>query len=142
MVSISVIDTGSAANNGRGDPLRSAMQKINENFQKLFRPREIPVTATTKTLTLTDAQTIQTCTNGSAQTITIPLNANEPFVVGDTIVFERHGAGIVSVIGAEGVTINGIAEEGGNESAVIIAERWRGGYIRKTAADAWIAVGF
>lgn len=139
---ISTIDIGSAANNGRGDPLRTAMEKVNDNFQTLYRPQEIAVIGAAKTLTLTDAQTVQACASALAQIITIPLSADVAFVVGDTIVFERHGAGIVSVVGDEGVVVNGVVEEGGNESAALITQQWSGGYIRKIAEDSWIAVGF
>ena len=36
-MAIQVINVGSSANSGGGDPLRSAMIKINDNFAELYR---------------------------------------------------------------------------------------------------------
>lgn len=96
----------------------------------------VDVTATTKTLALSDANSLQACTNGSAQAITIPPNGDVAFSIGDTIYFERLGAGAVSISGGSGVTLNGSV--GGT---VNISAQYKGAYIRKTATNTWIAIG-
>lgn len=96
----------------------------------------VPVTSTTKTIGLTDAGTIQQCSNASAQTITIPLNASVAFDIGTIIIFEQHGVGQVTLDGVSGVTVNGV--NGGNVS---IDAQYLACYIRKTATDTWVAIG-
>lgn len=96
----------------------------------------ISVESTTKTIGLSDAGTIQQCSNGSAQTITIPLNASVAFDVGTIIIFEQHGVGQVTLDAVSGVTLNGI--NGGNVS---IDAQYLGCYIRKTATNTWVAIG-
>lgn len=96
----------------------------------------VAVSGTTKNLALTDGNTIQECSNGSTQTITILANATVAFPTGTWITFEQHGAGQVVVDGDTGVTVNGTS--GGNVS---IAEQWGACTIRKIATDSWIAYG-
>lgn len=99
-------------------------------------PLTVAVSATTKTLGLTDAETIQDCSNASAQTVTIPTNANVAFPVGTVIQFEQNGAGALTIQAAGGVTLNGnvagTATAGGQFTAF---------YIRQESADVWYAVG-
>jgi hypothetical protein len=96
----------------------------------------IAVTGTTKTLALTDANTYQECSNASAQTITIPLNATVAFPIKSWITFEQHGAGQVTLDAVSGVLVNGV--DGGN---VAISEQWQAIMIRKIGTDNWIAYG-
>lgn len=96
----------------------------------------VTVSGTTKNLALTDANTIQECSNGSTQTITILANATVAFPLGTWITFEQHGVGQVVVDGDTGVTVNG--SSGGS---VAIAERYSACTIRQTATDTWIAYG-
>lgn len=100
------------------------------------KPGGVTVSGTSKTLALTDANTIQDCSNASTQTITIPANAAVAFAVGDWIHFEAQGAGTVTITGDTGVTVNG--SSGGSVS---ISDQYKAAYIRKLATDTWIAVG-
>lgn len=101
-----------------------------------FSPTVVSVTGATKTIGLSDKNTIQECNRGTAQTITIPTNASVAFAVGDVIVFEQIGAGQVTIAGDTGVTINGVS--GGNVS---ISAQYLSCYLRKVATDTWIAIG-
>lgn len=68
-------------------------------------PREIPSTA--YTLKADDVGLYLYTTNGSAVTVTVPLNTTVPFPVGTYITIEQHGAGKMTVAGETGgVTIN------------------------------------
>lgn len=94
-------------------------------------PLSIPVSGTTKTLAITDANSIQDCSNASAQTITIPLNASVAFPIGAVIIFQQTGVGTVTVVGTGGVTLNGAASTVGIDTAF---------YIIKKATDTWNAI--
>jgi hypothetical protein len=96
----------------------------------------IAVTGTTKTLSLTDSNTYQECSNASAQIITIPLNATVAIPVKSWITFEQHGAGQVTLDAVSGVFVNGV--DGGS---VVISEQWQSIMIRKIGTDSWIAYG-
>lgn len=94
----------------------------------------VSVTGTTKTLSLTDANTIQECSNASAQLITVPLNSSVAFPTGTEIHYEQHGAGSLAIIGASGVSINGV-----DTGTVTLGEQYNGMRTRKIATDSWIA---
>lgn len=104
-------------------------------------PDVVTVAGTSKTLALTDANTTQSFTSGSAVAVTLPLNATVAFPVDTVILFEQIGAGLVSLTGATGVTINGNTEAGGGESTVDSQGQWFGFYIRQYSANNWLAVG-
>lgn len=101
-----------------------------------FAPTVVAVTDASKTLALSDGNTIQACDRATAQTITIPPNASVAFDVGTVIIFEQHGAGQVTLDGDTGVTVNGAS--GGS---VAIDAQYLGCYLRKTATDTWIVIG-
>lgn len=96
----------------------------------------LPVSGTSKTLALTDQNSIQNCSNASNQNITIPLNASVAFPVGTVISFEQNGVGTVTVTGAGGVTVNGTS--GGSQST---SAQNTGMYAVKEATDTWYIEG-
>lgn len=96
----------------------------------------VSFTGTSKTLTLSDGNTYQNCSNAATQTVTIPLNSSVPIPVGDWITFERHGVGEVNIVATSGVTIRGV-----NAATISIAEQWQAIMIRKISTDGWIAYG-
>lgn len=100
------------------------------------KSQTVAVSGTTKTLALTDANSFQECSNGSAQTITIPTNASVAFPTGTWLTFEQHGAGVVTIEGDTGVSVNG--SSGGS---VAISAQWGAITIRKIGTDSWIAYG-
>ncbi len=101
-----------------------------------FPPSVISVSGTTKTLALTDANTIQDCSNASTQIITIPLNASVAFPLNTAIAFEQNGAGTVTVIGATSVTVNGVSA-----GSVSTGSQFTGMYIRQESTDVWYIEG-
>lgn len=105
------------------------------------RPATESVTGITKTLALADANTLQICNNASDQTITIPTNASVAFPTGTLIAFTQKGAGVLKIKGASGVTINGNAEAGGDESLVQVSGQYQSCGLYKDATNTWIATG-
>lgn len=102
----------------------------------------VDVTAVSKTLALQDAFTIQVLNaGGTAQTVTLPLDATADFSIGNAIFYEYHGTGGLTFVGESGVTINGTAEAGGNESAITVNTQYSSGYIRKHANNTFILMG-
>lgn len=93
-------------NNG-GSFGAAAGSKVESDGSIAIQPATIAVSTTTKTLALSDANTVQDCSNASAQTITLPLNATVAFPVNTVIMFLQSGAGAVTVSPAGGVTLNG-----------------------------------
>src|SRR5688572_10806492 len=95
------IGTGTIANDGTGDPLRTAFGKINDNFADLYGGVSSQ-SGTSYTAVLSDARKLLRFTNAGAVTFTIPPNASAAFQVGDTISFEQAGAGTVTVAAGGG----------------------------------------
>lgn len=93
-------------------------------------------TGTTYTLVLTDAGKLVTLSNAAAITLTVPTNASVAFPVGTVIAGAQIGAGLVSIAGATGVTING-ATPGAEASA----GQWSAWSLTKLATDTWLASG-
>lgn len=98
-----------------------------------FRP--IVTQADSATLALTDANTFQLCTKGTAMTITVPTNATVAFTTGTEIDIYQQGAGQVTIAAAVGVTINSVF---GN---LKIANQYSGASLKKTATNTWELVG-
>jgi|DEB0MinimDraft_3_1074331.scaffolds.fasta_scaffold12867_4 hypothetical protein len=124
-----------------GADLDAAGYNIDDAGDINGRAGVVAVSGTSKTLALTDANTIQECSNGSGQAITIDTNTNVAFPLKTWLTFEQHGAGTVSITGASGVSINGNTEAGGGESTVSISAQWGAVTIRKIGTNAFIAYG-
>ena len=93
-------------------------------------------TGTTYTLVLADAFKTVTSSNGSAQTITIPLNSSVAFATGDRVDIVMLGSGTTSVTGASGVTVNGV-----NGGTGAISAQYAAVSCLKIASDTWILMG-
>lgn len=93
-------------------------------------------TGTTYTLVLADAQKLVTLTNGSAITLTVPANGSVAFPVGTVIALAQLGAGLVTVEGASGVTINGTTP--GDED---LSGQWATATLTKVATNTWLLSG-
>ena len=87
------------------------------------------------TVALDDAATILNCNNGSAITITIPLNAVVTFPVGTEIAFIRKNAGAVTIAGSVGVTISSA------DSKFKIKGQYGTAAVLKVAENEWILAG-
>lgn len=93
-------------------------------------------TGTTYTLVLGDAGKLVTLTNGSPITLTVPTNASVAFDTGTVIALAQLGAGIVTVEGDTGVTINGATP--GDED---MAGQWATATLTKLATNTWLLSG-
>jgi hypothetical protein len=92
-------------------------------------------TGTTYTVALTDAGDVVTLTNGSAITVTIPLNSSVAFPIGTQITFAQMGAGQVTFAGAVGVTVYSA------DSALKLRTQYSSGTLIKTATNTWLLIG-
>ena len=93
-------------------------------------------TGTAYTLVLTDDGKLVTMDNVSANTLTIPTNASVAFPIGTRIDVIMKGAGVTTVTGDTGVTVNGVSAGGAT-----IDGQFKGVTIRKAATDTWFMVG-
>lgn len=93
-------------------------------------------TGTTYTLALTDDYGIVTMDNASANTLTVPTNASVTFPVGAMIEVWQKGAGITTVEGATGVTINGVSA-----GSTAMSAQYAAATLRKIATDTWLIAG-
>jgi len=93
-------------------------------------------TGTTYTLVLADAGKLVTLTNGSAITLTVPTNASVAYPVGTVIALAQLGAGLVSIAGASGVTINGVTP--GDDD---LAGQWATASLTKLDTNTWLLSG-
>ena len=138
------VNIGTAANDGTGDPVRTAGTKINANFTELYglvytnalaraaiHAAPSVVTGTAYTLVLGDAYQHLRTTNAAAVTLTVPPNASVAFGIGAVVAFRQSGAGLATLVAGAGVTLNsrgGLLNSGGQHA---------GFQIKKIATDEW-----
>ena len=128
------VGIGTLANDGTGDPLRTAMDKVNDNFDELY-------TATTNTQTssysllLADNGKIVIVTTSGASTLTVPAYATEAFPIGAYVVVVQGGAGQVTITAAGGVTINS------QDSLLALTGQYAVCTLVKTATNVWLLTG-
>jgi hypothetical protein len=84
------------------------------------------------TLVLTDANSGVSINSATAKNLTIPPNSSVAFGVGTQIVVRQQGAGGVTIVAGEGVTINGATTATGAQWATIV--------LIKEATDTWFVV--
>lgn len=87
--------------------------------------------AASYTLVLSDEGKIVEVSNGSANNLTVPLNATVAYAVGAQIVIRQGGAGQTTVVATGGVTIN---SRGG---ALKLAGQYSTAVLTKKATDTW-----
>ncbi len=78
--------------------------------------------------------TVLRCNSASAQTITIPPEANVNFAIGTVIAIEQYGVGQVTIAAGVGVTIN-------SKSTLKLSDQYTTLSVRKVAADEWLLIG-
>ena len=93
----------------------------------------ITESGTSRTLALADAQKYIRCTNSGTTTITIPLNATAAFPISTEIDVWQDGAGVVSFVGAVGVTIHSVG--------LSLAAQYRAATLKKVGTDTWHIIG-
>jgi len=99
-----------------------------------FRPI-VQVSGTTKTFDLTDANTFQYCSNGSAVSLTVPPSASVAFTFGDEIEVFWGGDGQVSFIEGSGVAIQS------EDNFLKIAKKYTGAILKYLDTDVWALIG-
>lgn len=95
-------------------------------------------TGTTYTLVLTDNGRLVTLDNGSAITVTIPLNSSVAFATGAIVNIQQIGAGQVTVQGASGVTVT---STGATSTTPKTRAQYSAISLLKTGTDSWTAIG-
>ena len=86
-------------------------------------------TGTSYSLVLSDAGGMVTTSNASAVTLTIPTNASQAFPTGTALALLNLGAGLLTVAGASGVTVN--------PSSLSLAQ-YDSGTLLKIATNSWV----
>lgn len=91
-------------------------------------------TGTTYTLVLADRGKLVTCSNTGAITVTIPTNASVAFPVGSQVDVAVMNTGMVTFVGASGVTVNGTP-------SLVTRARYSAVTLIKVATNQWLTVG-
>jgi hypothetical protein len=99
-----------------------------------FRSQLNAQTGTSYTLQLTDLAKLVTMDNGSAMTLTVPLNSSVSFQIGDRIDILRKGSGELTIDYAVGVVINGTP-------GLKLRAQWSSATLVKLDTDIWVALG-
>jgi hypothetical protein len=92
---------------------------------------------TTLTLSTTIPADTYVFSSSSSITVTIPVDASDEFIIGQTILLIQNGTGTVTIAGAVGVTVNGAAIT----SSINITERYGVATLIKIANNSWIVFG-
>lgn len=97
---------------------------------------------TTYTLVLADYRKEISLTHATGCALTIPTNASVAFPVGTRIAVWNDSAGTHTIVGASGVTLNGISAGTPTGTITVNASGVRGGVLlRKTATNTWTVTG-
>jgi hypothetical protein len=134
-----ITDAGTAAAAATTDFATAAQGTLADSAVQPGDPVSINAqTGTTYTLALADAGKLVTLDNAAAITLTVPTNASVAFEVGTVIALQQLGAGAVSVAGAAGVTVNGIAP---GSAALTSAQYLTTAALTQHASDTWTLTG-
>ncbi len=98
--------------------------------------RTVNTQAGSYTLAIADEGAAIHMTNAAAVMLTIPPNSTVAFPIGSEIEVVALGAGVVTVAGDTGVSINGVSA-----GSADIAAQWQGTVLRKYDTDAWLLIG-
>jgi len=91
-------------------------------------------TGTTYTLTVDDLGKLVELNNGSPITLTVPTDANAPFLIGDRVDLVQTGSGQVTVVGDTGVTVNATP-------GLKLGTQWSAASLIKRSTNTWLLVG-
>jgi hypothetical protein len=92
-------------------------------------------TGTTYTLVLSDAGKMVTMTNASANTLTVPPNADVAFPINTRIDLIQYGAGNTTIAAGSGVTIYS------SGSKLKLTGQYSGASLWKKATNTWVLIG-
>lgn len=107
-------------------------QYIDEDLPLIAMPQNAQ-TGTTYTLAATDFTKLVTLSNASPVTVTLPLEATVPWPAYTQLRLLNQGAGLVTVAGAVGVTINGTP---------LTLAQYKGAILTKTGTNTWTFLPF
>ena len=115
-----------------------------QNFQTETLPEDVAAhtpsinaqTGTSYTGLLSDEGKVVTMDNGSANTFTIPTNSSVAYPTGTIINVIQKGAGVTTIAGDTGVTVNGTSA-----GSVDVGNQYQGGACLKVGTDEWIISG-
>jgi len=85
------------------------------------------------TCTINDKDAMVVMTSGSANAPTIPPNSSVPFAIGDTILFQQQGAGLMTITAGAGVTFEGSSFVSSGVGSVLCAT--------KRLTNTWVIYG-
>lgn len=86
------------------------------------------------TLVLSDKDKVIEVSVGSANTITVPTNANVAYPIGSQIIILQTGSGQTTIAGDSGVTVNGTP-------GLKLRAQWSAATLIKRGTDIWVAIG-
>ncbi len=86
-----------------------------------------------RTLQASDSNATITSGNAAATVFTIPANATTPFPINTEITCIQNGAGVLTITGAGGVTVNGVVA-----GSVPVGAQYQSVLLKKIATDTWI----
>jgi hypothetical protein len=118
---------------GSGRSLLSALAAVGRNFG-LLEPAVTDSGAADYIPAIGDRMI--TRSRATAQTITIPTNANVALPIGVTLDVIQSGAGALTVVAAGGVTINKLAGK-----TLVLNGQWSVVRLRKISANVWVLTG-
>ena len=127
------VQLGTAASRDAGEPGGVATLDASGQLVEPSPSEVITESGTSRTLALIDAGKYINCTAGTAVTITIPLNATAAFPIWTEIDVWQDGAGVVSFVGAVGVTIHSVG--------LSLAAQYRAATLKKVGTDTWHIIG-
>ena len=136
------LSLASAAVVSATDTVLGAIGQLQAQITALLTAVDNAQTGTTYTLVLTDQNKEIGLSHATGCALTIPTNASVAFPVGTRIPVWNDSAGTHTIVGASGVTLNGIAAGTPTGTMTVNASGVRGGVIlRKTATDTWTVSG-
>jgi hypothetical protein len=91
--------------------------------------------ATAVTLSTNDATNAFVFSSNSSITVTIPTNTDQPFLIGQTLIFFQNGTGVVTFSAASGVTLRS------KSSYVKTAGQYSEARLIKIATNEWLLSG-
>jgi hypothetical protein len=91
-------------------------------------------TGTSYTLSTTDSGKLVEMSNGSAITLTVPVNSSVPIPIGTQINIAQTNTGQVTVVGASGVVVNA-------SPGLKLRTQWSFATLIKRSTDTWLLVG-
>ncbi len=120
------------------EPLETVVSGVSKGAkvkQLSFAPLN-PQTGTSYTLDVEDQGRVVTMSNASANAVTIPLDATEPFPIGASLLVRQIGAGVTSIAVTGGVTLQIKAS-----LTQDIAEQYGQIVLHKVATNTWHTTG-